>query len=94
MKVRCINKHGWYYTKSILWGIVKYNRYNSNGPKYNDVVTVVGEEWHEGIQFYKLKEWPGEEDVYQSNQFEPIEEDSVQQVTYTKIKESNPVSIN
>lgn len=93
MKVRCNNDSGWHIDVHILWGLFKFKR-SGYGPRKGDVVTVVGETWEMGEQYYLLKEWEPDDQNYLAICFDPIDEAAIQEVSFQTIKESNPVCVN
>lgn len=89
MKVFCINDDGWCQdvwkpvVTSYFFGLKivteqKQQTIASDGPEYGDICTVIGEVIEDGLKFYLLKEWPLDEEGYQSNQFVPIEAEKIE----------------
>lgn len=90
MKVKCINKLGWEIrNRKFLFFNLKNKRVI--GPKFGDILTVVGSSWDMGEEFYDLKEWPESEGGYESSQFEPLEE-KYEEVKFKEIKEKASVN--
>ena len=65
------------------------NNIECPGPKFNEIVTVVGIEFVErmNLWFLQLKEYPGQDEGYVSYAFAPIQEQKLKLVTLTKILE-------
>lgn len=86
----CINSDGWIEDKTLLWGLIKYNK-DSNGPVYGDICTIENGYWKEGVYYYNLIEWPDSDPShgYESSQFIPIqgEETQIEEVRISKLKE-------
>lgn len=59
-----------------------------DGPRYGDIVTVIGELFINGRQYYVLKEWPPVEpdDSYCAEHFIPLSEIS-ETVIHEQVKE-------
>lgn len=94
MKVRCIAKGTWKWTRRKKDWLGNRKTKIINGPKYGDVVTVENEYWFEGQKYYRLVEWPDEQDGgWEAKQFVPIEP-KFEKVEFEKITEKEPVSLN
>lgn len=96
MKVICTNGGNWYslhgYIKKHWWS--KKKNEPVNGPKKDEVLTVIEEDYDEGEKYYRFMEWPKR--AYLSKYFRPIDEEQAQfkEVTYSEIKKEVPVSAN
>lgn len=91
MKVKCINEGWWVENRRFLWRRFKRK---VDGPKFGDILTVIDDDWEEGIRYYQLKEWPTKkEDGWQADCFVPME-NQFERVSFEHIKESNPIAVN
>lgn len=92
-KAVCINDSGWISDKSILWGLIEWEK-DEPGPKEGEIVTVVGQYWSEGKLYFVLKEWSDDEDDgFSAEEFRPIEA-NFQTVSYEKVMEEESKFVN
>lgn len=96
MKVKCIGVNQWLCRNQFIkkWPWSKRQPKPYNGPKKDEIVTVEGEYYSDGIKYYRLLEWPLQGDGgYEASYFVPIDEyySEFKEVTFEKIKEKVPV---
>lgn len=87
MELVCINDTGWVNMDS---------NQKSTGPDKGDVVTKTGEVAVKGKVYYVLAEWPDHDGGFLSTCFMPLNRSKQKssEVTFTQIKEQQPVSAN
>lgn len=96
MKVVCILDGEWYYKgkwyKRFFWS--KKRRIKATGPKKDEVSTVESEYWRDGEKYYRLVEWPRDDNGgYDAAAFRPLQESTTEykEVTFTEIKKETPI---
>lgn len=98
MKYKCINKRGWQSERSGFQRIVFGRHKDVEGPKFGDIVTVIGEYYSSGKKYFYLLEWPATNKTrgFEARGFVPYDEDEETEwaINETKKITTQPVKLN